>query len=53
MVPERPQMTAPKVLGDLSGRLDDQTADALTAAVKRTKKDAGGSLKSLRNPWVS
>ena len=53
LVPEPPQMTAIEVLGDLYRTLDEETADALADAVKRSRKGAGGSLKALRNPWVS
>jgi antitoxin (DNA-binding transcriptional repressor) of toxin-antitoxin stability system len=53
LVPEPPEMTALEVLGDLYRTLDDETADALAGAIKKTRKAKGGTLKSLRNPWAS
>ena len=53
LVPEPPEMTAIEVLGDLYRTLDDETADALAEAIKSTRKGAGATLKSTRNPWAS
>jgi len=53
LVPEPPEMTALEVLGDLYRTLDDETADSLSDAIKRTRKGKGGTLGSLRNPWAS
>ena len=53
LVPELPAQTALEVLGDLYRTLDDSTADALVGAVRRTKTSGHGTLKELRNPWVS
>ncbi len=53
LVPEPPEMTALEVLGDIYRTLDDGTADALADAVKQSRKGPRGTLKELRNPWVS
>ena len=51
LVPEVPAQNALEVLGDLCGTLDDKAADALTAAIRRSRKGKGKNLRSLRNPW--
>ena len=51
LVPELPAQNALEVLGDLYGTLDDKTADALTKAIRRSRKGKGKSLGNLRNPW--
>jgi PHD/YefM family antitoxin component YafN of YafNO toxin-antitoxin module len=51
LVPESPTQNALEVLGDLYGTLDDKTADALTAAIRRSRKGKGKKLGNLRNPW--
>lgn len=51
LVPELPAQNAIEVLGDLYGTLDDKTADALTAAIRRSRKGKGKNLGNLRNPW--
>ena len=53
LVPESPAQNALEVLGDLYRTLDDATADALTAAVSRTRKGAGGIIGRMRNPWAA
>jgi len=53
LVPEPPAQTALEVLGDLYRTLDDDTADALSAAVHRSRKGVRQTLQSLRNPWDS
>jgi antitoxin (DNA-binding transcriptional repressor) of toxin-antitoxin stability system len=53
LVPEPPAQDALAVLGDLYRTLDDQTADALLAAVNRTRKGKAATLAGLRNPWAS
>ena len=53
LVPEPPAQNALEVLGDLYRTLDDATADALTAAISRTRKGKAGSLGELRDPWAS
>ena len=53
LVPEPPAQNALEVLGDLYRTLDDDTADALSAAINGAKKGKGGTLRELRNPWAS
>ena len=53
LIPEPPAQTAVQVLGDLYRTLDDETADALVAAINRSKKPKRGTLSELRNPWAS
>ena len=50
LVPELPAQNALEVLGDLYGTLDDKTADALTKAIRRSRKGKGKSIGNLRNP---
>jgi antitoxin (DNA-binding transcriptional repressor) of toxin-antitoxin stability system len=51
LVPELPAQNALEVLGDLYGSLDNKTADALTVAIRRSRKGKGKKLGNLRNPW--
>ena len=53
LIPEPPSQDALAVLGDLHRTLDDDTADALGAAVMETRKGRRGRLDELRNPWDS
>jgi antitoxin (DNA-binding transcriptional repressor) of toxin-antitoxin stability system len=53
LVPEPPAQNALEVLGDLYRTLDDGTADALAKAIASARKGRRGSLRELRNPWVS
>ena len=53
LVPEPPAQNALDVLGDLYRTLDDATADALAAAIQRSRKGVRGTLEGLRNPWDS
>ena len=53
LVPESSAQNALEVFGDLYRTLDDKTADALAAAISRTKKGKGETLDGLRNPWGS
>ena len=53
LVPESRAQNAIEVLGDLYRTLDDKTADALAAAVGRSRKGNGKNLEGLRNPWDS
>lgn len=61
LIPEPPAQTALEVLGDLYRTLDEESAEALAAAVtslrtaKRAKrgKKAPGTLDELRDPWAS
>jgi len=53
LVPEPPALNALEALGDLYRTLDDQTADALAAAIRSSRRTRRGTLKELRNPWDS
>ena len=53
LVPEPPAQNALEVLGDLYRTLDDETADALAAAIRSGRKGKRGTLGKLRNPWAS
>ncbi len=52
LVPEAPQQDALSVLGDLYRTLDDETADALSAALAVNRKRRRGRVSELRNPWA-
>jgi prevent-host-death family protein len=52
LVPEAPQQDALSVLGDLYRTLDDETADALSAALTSVRKSRRGRVSELRNPWA-
>jgi len=52
LVPEAPQHDALSVLGDLYRTLDEDTADALTAAVATQRKSRRGRVSELRDPWA-
>jgi antitoxin (DNA-binding transcriptional repressor) of toxin-antitoxin stability system len=52
IVPEAPQQDALTVFADLYRTLDDETADALSAAVAAQRKSRHGRLAALRNPWA-
>ena len=52
LVPEPPHQDALHVFGDLYRTLDDETADALSAAVAATRKRRRGRVSELRNPWA-
>ncbi len=53
LVPESRAENALEVLGDLYRTLDDRTASALAAAVRRARENTGEALEKLRNPWAS
>jgi len=53
LVPEPPAQNALEVLGDLYRTLDDDTADALAAAIRSGKPTSAGTLEELRDPWAS
>lgn len=53
LVPEPPAQNALEVLGDVYRTLDDETADALAAAVNSGRQSKRGTLKELRDPWAS
>jgi prevent-host-death family protein len=52
LVPEAPRQDALEVFGDLHRVLDDETAEALSAAVSSGRKSRRGRLSELRNPWA-
>jgi len=52
LVPEAPCQNALEVFGDLYRTLDDQTAEALSAAVSAGRKGRRGRVSELRNPWA-
>lgn len=52
LVPEAAQQDALSVFGDLYRTLDDETADALTAALTSRRKGRRGRVSELRNPWA-
>ncbi len=53
LVPEPPAQTALEVFGDLYRTLDDETADALAAGIRKARKKARGTVDSLKNPWAA
>jgi prevent-host-death family protein len=52
LIPEPLAQNALEVLGDLYRTLDDETADALSEAINRTRKGRTATLDKLRNPWA-
>ena len=52
LVPEAPRQDALSVFGDLYRTLDDQTAEALSAAIASNRKRRRGRVAELRNPWA-
>ena len=52
LVPEAPRQDALTVFGDLYRTLDDDTADALLAAITSQRKSRRGRLAELRDPWA-
>jgi prevent-host-death family protein len=52
LVPEAPRQDALSVFGDLYRTLDDETADALSAALTSVRKSRRGRVSELRNPWA-
>ena len=53
LVPEPPAQNALEVLGDLNRTLDDETADALSRAIAKSRDSKAGMLEELRDPWAS
>ena len=51
LVPEAPRQDALAVFGDLYRTLDDETADALSAALTSQRKRPRGRVSELRQPW--
>ena len=52
LVPEPPRQDALSVFGDLYRTLDDQTAEALSAAIASNRKSRRGRVAELRDPWA-
>ena len=52
LVPEPPRQDALSVFGDLYRTLDDQTAEALSAAIASNRKSRRGRVTELRDPWA-
>ena len=52
LVPEAPRQDALSVFGDLYRTLDDQTAEALSAAIAANRKSRRGRVTELRDPWA-
>ena len=53
LIPEPPNQNALEVLGDLYRTLDEGTAEALSNAISRGRKNKSSTLRALRNPWAS
>jgi antitoxin (DNA-binding transcriptional repressor) of toxin-antitoxin stability system len=52
LIPEAPRQDALSVFGDLYRTLDDETADALAAAIASQRKSRRGRVAELRDPWA-
>jgi prevent-host-death family protein len=52
LVPEAPRQDALSVFGDLYRTLDDQTAEALSAAIASHRKGRRARVSELRDPWA-
>jgi len=52
LVPEAPRQDALAVFGDLYRTLDDETAEALSAAIVSQRKGRRGRVAELRDPWA-
>ena len=52
LVPEAPRQDALSVFGDLFRTLDDETADALSAAIASQRKRRRGRVSELRDRWA-
>jgi antitoxin (DNA-binding transcriptional repressor) of toxin-antitoxin stability system len=52
LVPEAPRQDALSVFGDLYRTLDDETAEALSAALASQRKRRRGRVAELRDPWA-
>ena len=52
LVPEAPQRDALSVFGDLYRTLDDESAEALSAAIASNRKRRRGRVSELRDPWA-
>ena len=52
LVPEAPRQDALSVFGDLYRTIDDETAEALSAAMASRRKSRRGRVAELRDPWA-
>ena len=52
LVPEAPRQDALSVFGDLYRTLDDQAAEALSAAIASNRKSRRRRVTELRDPWA-
>ncbi len=52
LVPEAPQRDALAVFGDLYRTLDDDTAEALSAAIASQRRSRRGRVSELKDPWA-
>ncbi len=52
LIPEAPRQDAQSVFGDLYRVLDDETAEALSAAIGSHRKSRRGRVAELRDPWA-
>jgi prevent-host-death family protein len=52
LVPEASRQDALEVFGDLYRTLDDETAEALSAAVSANRRNRKGRVSELKNPWA-
>jgi prevent-host-death family protein len=52
LIPEAPRQDALEVFGDLYRTIDDDTAEALSAAIAATRKSRRGRVSELRDPWA-
>ena len=52
LVPEAPRQDALSVFGDLYRTLDDETAEALSAAIASHRKSRRGRVTELKEPWA-
>ena len=52
LVPEAPRQDALNMFGDLYRTLDDETAEALSAAIASHRKSRRARVSELRDPWA-
>jgi PHD/YefM family antitoxin component YafN of YafNO toxin-antitoxin module len=52
LIPEAQLQDALNVFGDLYRTLDDETADALSAAIASQRRSRRGRVAELRDPWA-
>ena len=52
LVPEPPRQDALSVFGDLYRRLDEATAEALSAAIASHRSGRRGRVSELKDPWA-